>query len=275
LRLRRAVADGVVWPGQTMQTDNFLYHNEGNANRWLKVRLQGTVSNRAPIGAKARVLASLSGTARWQLRELGVGRSGSGADLLPHFGLRDAEKADVVRIEWPSGIVQELRDVRANQTLSVTEPPRLEALGAGRIGIHCWKRQKFETEASNDLLTWTYLGVAMNETGTLEVTDPDATNQPHRFYRAKSLQARLLLIRTPRSRTRWRSAALAITATTSSDWQLEGGNVVGARRRGGASSCPATGSQAQALGGSRGALRSGPPRSYRSSRSMLTGVFWV
>ena len=66
----------------------------------------------------------------------------------------------------------------------MTEPPRLEALGAGRVRIHCWKGQKFETEVSNDLATWTSLGVVTNETGTLEVTDPGAVERAYRFYRA-------------------------------------------------------------------------------------------
>ncbi|MHC1765871.1 MAG: FG-GAP repeat domain-containing protein [Verrucomicrobiia bacterium] len=83
-------------------------------------------------------------------------------------------------------IIQELREVAANHTLSVTEPPRLEAPSIGRIRIHCWKGQKFEAEVSNDLLTWTSLGVMTNETQTLEVTDGDAASHPYRFYRAKS-----------------------------------------------------------------------------------------
>ena len=40
---------------------------------------------------------------------------------MAHFGPGDATKADVVRIEWPSGIVQELRDVASKQILTVVE----------------------------------------------------------------------------------------------------------------------------------------------------------
>jgi hypothetical protein len=36
-----------------------------------------------------------------------------------HFGLGDATKVDTLRIEWPSGTVQELKDVPANQILTV------------------------------------------------------------------------------------------------------------------------------------------------------------
>jgi ASPIC and UnbV len=39
-----------------------------------------------------------------------------------HFGLGQDKEAKLVRIEWPSGAVQELRDVRADQVLAVEEP---------------------------------------------------------------------------------------------------------------------------------------------------------
>ena len=109
-----------------------------------------------------------------------------GAEFLAHFGLGDATQADLVRIEWPSGIVQELTNVPAKQVLTVTEPPRLQALGPGRVRIQCWKGQKAEAYVSDDLSAWTSLGVFTNETGTLEVTDPEAAQHPYRFYRAVS-----------------------------------------------------------------------------------------
>jgi len=40
---------------------NALYHNDGNSNAWLKVKLRGTVSNRDGIGAKVRVKATVWG----------------------------------------------------------------------------------------------------------------------------------------------------------------------------------------------------------------------
>jgi len=67
------VANGTIFPNQPTQMNNFLYRNTGNTNRWLKIKLVGTVSNRAAIGAKVRVLASLGGINRWQLREISVG----------------------------------------------------------------------------------------------------------------------------------------------------------------------------------------------------------
>ena len=41
---------------------NALYHNNGNSNAWLKVKLEGTTSNRSAIGAKVKVRATINGT---------------------------------------------------------------------------------------------------------------------------------------------------------------------------------------------------------------------
>jgi hypothetical protein len=101
-----------------------LFHNDGNANAWLNVKLIGTVSNRSGIGAKVRVMASYRGAARWQLRTIisGDGESNQSNALNATFGLADATVVDTVRVEWPSGIVQELHDVTPRQFLTVTEP---------------------------------------------------------------------------------------------------------------------------------------------------------
>ena len=100
---------------------NFLYRNNGNSNAWLKVRCIGTASNRDSVGAKVRVKALFRGAERWQLREISGG-IGFGQTPYANFGLGDATNAQVLRIEWPSRLVQELRDIPLKQFLNVTEP---------------------------------------------------------------------------------------------------------------------------------------------------------
>src|SRR5439155_5964557 len=100
---------------------NFLYRNNGNSNSWLKVRCIGTASNRDAIGAKVRVKAFFRGAERWQLREISGG-IGFGQTPDAHFGLADATNTLIVRIQWPSGLVEELRGVAAKQFLTLTEP---------------------------------------------------------------------------------------------------------------------------------------------------------
>jgi hypothetical protein len=44
------------------------------------------------------------------------------SDRRPHFGLGQASGVDRIQISWPSGQVQELTNVKADQILKVVEP---------------------------------------------------------------------------------------------------------------------------------------------------------
>ncbi len=96
-----------------------LFKSNGNSNNWLQLRLNGTLSNSAAIGA--RVTLSL-GELR-QTREIGGDAGGHGFQnsFIVEFGLGQNTKADEVMIVWPSGVVQVLKNVAANQILNVTE----------------------------------------------------------------------------------------------------------------------------------------------------------
>ena len=52
-------------------------------------------------------------------------RSGGGFfsqnDLRVHFGLGKAEKVDLLEIRWPSGLLETLKDIKANQLIYVKE----------------------------------------------------------------------------------------------------------------------------------------------------------
>jgi hypothetical protein len=97
-----------------------LLENSGRGGgHWLEVKLVGTTSNRDGIGA--RLAASAGG--RTLIREVTAGDSHmSQSDLTVHFGLGSATSVDQLRIDWPSGIVQTLRNVGADQRLVVSEP---------------------------------------------------------------------------------------------------------------------------------------------------------
>ena len=88
-------------------------------NNWLKVKCVGVKSNRSGIGA--RVICKPHGGSRAQVDEV---RSGGGYlsqnDLRLHFGLGKAETADL-EIRWPSGQVDRLEGVKANQVVRVVE----------------------------------------------------------------------------------------------------------------------------------------------------------
>jgi len=163
---------------------NDLFHNNGNTNSWVVLKCVGTVSNRSAIGAKVRVKATVRGRTTWQLREIsGGGGYTSQNDLRAHFGLGDATIIDTLRIEWPSGIVQGFHDVAPKQFLTITEPARLQALGAGVFRVQSWKGMAFEVQSSTDLKQWSPVTTVTNLSGTLEFMDPNVTNDLQRFYR--------------------------------------------------------------------------------------------
>jgi|GEM_PF-601198 len=100
-------------------SDVRLFRNDNsNGYNWLIVDLIGTTSNRNGVGARIEV-TSASGT---QVHEVRSGSSlGGGDDIGAHFGLNTDATATSVSITWPSGTVQTLVNVSANQRLSVTE----------------------------------------------------------------------------------------------------------------------------------------------------------
>jgi hypothetical protein len=165
---------------------NFLYRNNGNSNSWLTVKLAGTVSNRSAIGAKVRVKAFFAGAVRWQLRQISGGDGYGGQNgLRANFGLGDATNTDLVRIEWPSGTVQELTNVAVKQFLTVTEPPRLQAAmadGQLQLTLTAWPGQRFVIDTSTNLADWTPFATVTNDSRTAVLTD--VLDSPQRFYRA-------------------------------------------------------------------------------------------
>jgi hypothetical protein len=98
----------------------YILHNETEPRQhWLSVELVGHKSNRDGIGAGIKITTA-SGS-QWAT----VTTSGSylsASDKRAHFGLGANEKALSVEIRWPSGVVQALRNVGADQFLKVDEP---------------------------------------------------------------------------------------------------------------------------------------------------------
>lgn len=108
---------------------DFLYHNNTNANKWITIKLTGTVSNKSAIGTKIKVKAIINGTPTWQMREISSQSSYcSQNDLRAHFGLKGANQVDSVLIEWPLGMVETYTNVGVNQFVEYIE-------GASFVGL--------------------------------------------------------------------------------------------------------------------------------------------
>lgn len=109
---------------------DLLYHNNGNSNHWITIKLTGIVTNRSAIGTKVRAHAIINGVSVWQMREISA-QSGycSQNDLRVHFGLGDAVSADTIIIEWLSGEKDTCTNINADQFYHVTEGGCLTVLG--------------------------------------------------------------------------------------------------------------------------------------------------
>jgi hypothetical protein len=95
-----------------------LWRNNSLDHTFLKVSLEGTVSNRDAIGATVRCY--VNGT--MQLRHTHCGQAHFGQDsqyLI--FGLNGATLVDSLTITWPGGAVNVRYDIAAGQTLHVVE----------------------------------------------------------------------------------------------------------------------------------------------------------
>jgi hypothetical protein len=109
----------VVTTALTAPAEIWMNDSPGGAH-WLELKLEGTASNRDGIGARIKVLAGSAA----QYNHVSFAAGYASASAAPtHFGLGMAAKASLVEICWPSGIVQEIKDVAADQVLRVKEPP--------------------------------------------------------------------------------------------------------------------------------------------------------
>jgi enediyne biosynthesis protein E4 len=165
-------------------SQNYLYQNNGSAHHWLKIRLKGTASNSHGIGARIFAQATINGELVSQMRQITAGMP---QELEAHFGLGNARKATLLRVEWPSGAIQEWTDVSVEQVLTLWEPPAPSAAvrpnGACVLSIRAQPNRGWQIQASNDLSEWQTLTTMTSGTVGFEFVDSTATGMDCRFYR--------------------------------------------------------------------------------------------
>lgn len=100
-----------------------LYHNESKTkNNWLKVRLEGTKSNRDAYGAKVKVKAA--DLSLVQTLVSGTGYFSANAKEL-YFGIGTNDWVDEIEVKWPSGETQTFKKIKPNQTIYMVERGKL------------------------------------------------------------------------------------------------------------------------------------------------------
>ena len=136
--------------GQDFVRSGRPYRNRGNDNHWLQVELVGIESNRSGIGAR---LLATAGDRRLR-QDIFGGTGAAQGEAVAHFGLGEREGVERLQIRWPSGRVDELTDLRADQRIRIFE---------GRESFHIAEPSTWDNDIPDAVST----GVAFQATATV------------------------------------------------------------------------------------------------------------
>lgn len=102
---------------------NSLYMNPGqNNNRWIKLQLEGTESNRSAIGTKVKVTFKENGVSRSVHRVLNSGGSFGASALRMEIGIGQATIIDQIEITWPKNQKKKVfKNIKPNQYIKIIE----------------------------------------------------------------------------------------------------------------------------------------------------------
>ena len=116
-----------------------LLKNEGgNRYNWLRMEFKGTNDNKTGIGTKVEMSAGAL-QQKWEITGAS-GYLGQGStDILA--GLGPERGADVVRLLWPTGVLQDEMEIPALKTDRITE---IDRRGSSCPIVFVWNGRKFE-----------------------------------------------------------------------------------------------------------------------------------
>jgi len=116
-----------------------LLRNVGaNKNHFVRLDLTGFADNKTAIGVKVEIFAN----GHWQKWEL-AGASGYQTQSAPQIlvGLGDAEGVDLLRILWPTGVLQDEIDLPRTQVIAMKEADRR---GSSCPVLFAWDGHKYK-----------------------------------------------------------------------------------------------------------------------------------
>jgi tetratricopeptide (TPR) repeat protein len=116
-----------------------LLRNEGgNQNHWLRLALKGLNDNKSAIGTKVEVF---SGGNRQKFEIYGSnGYLGQNSPYLT-VGLGDAKEADIVRMTWPTGVLQDEIQVAGDKQQNLME---IDRRGSSCPTLFVWNGERYE-----------------------------------------------------------------------------------------------------------------------------------
>ena len=116
-----------------------LLRNEGgNQNHWLRLSLKGLADNKSAIGTKVEVFA---GGNRQKFEIAGSnGYLGQNSPYLT-VGLGDSKEADIVRMLWPTGVLQDEINVAGDKEQKFLE---IDRRGSSCPTLFVWNGERYE-----------------------------------------------------------------------------------------------------------------------------------
>ncbi|MFC1715583.1 FG-GAP-like repeat-containing protein [Candidatus Poribacteria bacterium] len=94
-----------------------LYRNNGGDNHWLQVQLRSATGSWGGIGARIAISAG----DLHQVREISGGRGYAQNSSIASFGLGAHTVANSLQVTWPSGVIQTLKNVSADELITIDE----------------------------------------------------------------------------------------------------------------------------------------------------------
>jgi hypothetical protein len=95
-----------------------VWENIAGNNKYLKIQLEGIISNRDAIGTRIEMYVNEQRFLRYTTCGSAFLGQNSGTKI---FGIGSAPVADSILVKWPSGHIDKLYNVEANQTIQLTE----------------------------------------------------------------------------------------------------------------------------------------------------------
>ena len=98
---------------------SLIYRNNSTSGHRIKLRLQGTNSNRWGVGATVKIRTA----AGQQMRYVTLARGYAATnEPMVFFGLGEHDTADQLTVQWPGGHVQTFENLAADRFYTITEP---------------------------------------------------------------------------------------------------------------------------------------------------------
>jgi hypothetical protein len=113
---------GGAYIGDDYENSFYLNPGQNNHNHWINLCLQGTISNRAAIGARIKLTFKENDSVRSVYRDVNSGGSFGSNPLCQHIGVGQAAVIEKMEIFWPvTGKTQLFEKVPVDVNLKITE----------------------------------------------------------------------------------------------------------------------------------------------------------